>query len=104
MSETSGSLLKKVYEKDKNPLAGQGLKYIHKWNSTDFIGKHHITYFDSKNYVTPGTQTNRELKHLADKKEDVERFEGAIQAYANKRNSRRKIRDKMIELSSGIEM
>jgi len=104
MSETSGSLLKKVYEKDKNPLAGQGLKYIHKWNSTDFIGKHHITYFDSMNYVTPGTQTNRELKHLADKKEDVERFEGAIQAYANKRNSRRKIRDKMIELSSGIEM
>lgn len=104
MSTPSGSLLKKVYEKDKNPLKGQGLKYVHKWTSTDFIGRHHIAFYESKQYVTPGTQANRELKHVADKKGDVERFEGAIQAYANKRNSKRKIRDKMIELSSNIDM
>jgi hypothetical protein len=70
----------------------EGLKYYRKWNTTDLLGKYHVSYIASK-FPIPGTAIIEDNQHTALKAADVKRFEDGILNEARKTRNRLKLKN-----------
>ena len=82
----------------------EGLKFYHKWNADDFVGKYHKAKFKNPYLATPGTTIVLEEARERNKKGDVDRFEGALAARNKRRGIRLAVRNETTRLRVDLEM
>ena len=82
----------------------QGLKFWHKWNSEDFVGRYHIDRFATKHFAVPGTAIVLEEQRDRAREDDIKRFEKDLSDRAYRRRHRVKVKREGAAMRSQIEL
>jgi len=82
----------------------QGLVFMHKWNTEDFIGHYHRDRFQTKHFAVPGTAIVVEETRDRAREEDRARFERELEQRTHRRRHRVKIKRESAAMRAQIEM
>ena len=82
----------------------QGLTFMHKWNTEDFIGSYHRDRFATKHFAVPGTAIVVEETRDRAREDDHTRFEKELAQRTHRRRHRVKVKRESAAMRAQIEM